>query len=57
MTKENKNNNKIRDRIIMAVLIIIIIILLIHNCSLLHKKGTEEEKVNIIDITCNSSKC
>jgi len=40
----------------MAVLIIIIIILLIHNCSLLHKKGDGEGKVNIIDITCNSNK-
>ena len=58
MTKENKeNNHKTRDRIIMAVLIIIIIILLIHNCSLLHKKGNGEGKVNIIDITCNSNKC
>jgi hypothetical protein len=61
MLKNNKhkenNNYNIRDRIIEIILLIIIVFLLLHNCSLMGKKEAEEDKVNVINIVCNSNKC
>lgn len=58
MLKKNKNNdNNTKDRIIEIVLIIIIILLLIHSCCLMGKKDEVSNKVNIINIVCDSDKC
>ena len=57
MSKQEKNNDKTKDRIIQIILIVIIILLLLHNCALVKKKGNEEsDKVNIIDIS-SDDKC
>ena len=59
MKKQEKNNDdKTINRIIQIVLFIIIILLLLQNCSLIKKKEIKENnKINNIDIKCNSNKC